>query len=102
MEYINKPEGQGWVRDQSLWTPMLIAMEQMFMTGKMPEPYEDIIEKTRVFLASLYSLMEVKGSPVEMDSFDDNWDGGSLTPEHYPGNSYTPQELKEYEKVLRG
>jgi hypothetical protein len=102
MEFVNGPEGTGWARDMSLWTPMLIAMEEMFETGKMPEPYEDILEKTRIFLASLYSLMELSGGLVEMSRFPDDWDGGSLTPEHYPGNSYTPAELKEYERALGG
>ncbi|MFC1606628.1 hypothetical protein ACFL47_01550 [Candidatus Latescibacterota bacterium] len=101
-EYVNQPEGSGWVRDQSLWTPMLTAMEKMFMTGEMPEPYEDILEKTRIFLASFLSLRERDGAPVDMDSFEDNWDAGPLKPEHYPNSSYPSEELKRYEKVLKG
>ncbi|MFC1508399.1 hypothetical protein ACFL60_01780 [Candidatus Omnitrophota bacterium] len=101
-EFINTSEGTGDVRDQSLWTPMLIAIEKMFITGEMPEPYENILEKTRIFLASFYSLLELDGAPVEMDSFDDGWDAGPRKVEHYPGNSYTPAELADYEKVAKG
>ncbi|MDP2982085.1 MAG: hypothetical protein Q8O92_01995 [Candidatus Latescibacter sp.] len=101
-DFDNGPEGTGWARDMSLWTPMLIAMEEMFETGKMPEPYDDILEKTHIFLASLHSLMDLNGGLVDMKSFSDDWDGGSLKPEQYPGNSYTPAELKEYERALSG
>lgn len=101
-EFNNGPEGTVWARDLSLWTPMLIAMEEMFITGRMPEPYEDIVEKTRIFLASLHSLMDLNGGIVEMSRFPDDWDGGPLRPEHYPEASYTPAELKEYERALSG
>lgn len=99
-EFINGPEGQGDVRDQSLWTPMLISMEKMFMTGEMPEPYEDIVEKTKIFLASFKSVIELDGAPVDLDTFDENWDAGPRKQEHYPQNSYTPMELREYRKAL--
>jgi hypothetical protein len=59
-------------------------------------------QKTRIFLASLYSRIPLSGGLVDMNRFPDDWDGGSLTPEHYPGNSYSPAELKEYERVLGG
>ena len=101
-EFISGPDGQGWVVDQGLWAPMLIAMEQMFMTGKQPESYDDILEKTKIFLASFRSVLELNGSIVELDSFDDNWDAGPMRPEHYPESSYTSDELKVYEKVLKG
>ena len=100
-EFISDPDGQGWVVDQGLWAPMLIAMEQMFITGKQPESNENILEKTKIFLASFRSVLELNGGIVEMDNFSDDWDGGPLRPEHYPSSSYPPDELKEYEKVLR-
>jgi hypothetical protein len=98
--FDNGPEGNVWIRDLSLWAPMLIAMEEMFETGKMPEPYEDILEKTRIFLASLYSLAELKGNFVEMSRFPDDWDAGPLKPEQYPENSYTPAEYGEYARAF--
>ena len=61
-----------------------------------------ILEKTKIFLASFRSVLELDGVIVELDSFSDDWDGGPLRPEHYSSSSYPPDELKEYEKALRG
>lgn len=38
-------ESRGYVTDSAIWLPMIHAMQRMFETGKMPEPYENIYDK---------------------------------------------------------
>jgi len=64
-------EGSRWDRDIFLWLPMLHRMEYMFRTGEMPEPYENIYEKTQIFLAAFKSHIERNGSPVALSDVGD-------------------------------
>ena len=67
-------EGRGAVVDNAIWLPMLHAMQRMFETREMPESYEDIYEKTRLFIGGFYSHLELKGAPVQLDDIPLNWE----------------------------
>lgn len=69
-------------RDTFLWLPMLHRMQEMFATGKMPEPYENIYEKTQIFLAGFKSHVEYGGAPVALTDIGD-WRAPVLNPGRY-------------------
>jgi len=67
-------EGRGTVTDSAIWLPMIHAMQRMFETGVMPEPYENIYEKTLMFIGGFYSLLEKKGAPVLIEAIPHDWE----------------------------
>lgn len=69
-------------RDTFLWLPMLHRMQEMFATGTMPEPYENIYEKTQIFLAGFKSHVEYGGAPVALTEIGD-WRAPVLNPGRY-------------------
>jgi len=86
----------GWIRvfgksgfEQSVlsgayfWLPLLLEMQRMFQTREMPQPYETILEKTKVFLAGFKSHVECGGAPVRLDEIGD-WTAPRLNPDPYP------------------
>ena len=75
-------EATQWDRDTFLWLPMLLRMQEMFETGKMPEPYENIYEKTQIFLAGFKSHVEHNGAPVALSEIGD-WSAPVLNPGRY-------------------
>ena len=81
-------EGRGPVVDSAIWLPMLHAMQRMFETHEMPEPYEAIYEKTQMFIGGFYSHMELDGAPVKLDDIPVNWecprDRRPMDAHHYP------------------
>ena len=86
----------GWIRvfgertfeqfiDNSMafWVPILLEMQKMFETRKMPEPHEAIIEKLKMFLAGFKSHVEHAGAPVALEEIGD-WTAPMLNPNPYP------------------
>ncbi|MHB9030739.1 MAG: Gfo/Idh/MocA family oxidoreductase [Candidatus Latescibacterota bacterium] len=67
-------EGRGPVVDSAIWLPMIHAMQRMFETGKMPESYENIYEKTQMFIGGFYSHLEKKGAPVALNDIPLDWE----------------------------
>ncbi|MFC1606683.1 Gfo/Idh/MocA family oxidoreductase [Candidatus Latescibacterota bacterium] len=67
-------EGRGPVVDSAIWLPMIHAMQRMFETGEMPEPYENIYEKTQMFIGGFYSLLEKNGAPVKLEDVPLDWE----------------------------
>ena len=65
------------------WLPILIEMQRMFETRRMPEPYEAIYEKTQLFLAGFKSHLECGGRPVALSEIGD-WRAPPLNPDPYP------------------
>ena len=65
------------------WVPLLLEMQEMFETRKMPEPYEAIYEKVQMFLAGFKSHVECGGAPVGLDEVGD-WTAPLLNPDPYP------------------
>ena len=81
-------EGRGPVTDSAIWLPMIHAMQRMFETGEMPEPYESIYEKTQMFIGGFYSLLEKNGAPVRLDDIPLGWECPSdrrpMNPSRFP------------------
>jgi len=81
-------EGRGPVTDSAIWLPMIHAMQRMFETGEMPEPYESIYEKTQMFIGGFYSLLEKNGAPVNLEDIPPGWecprDRRPMNPERFP------------------
>ncbi|MFA6470543.1 MAG: Gfo/Idh/MocA family oxidoreductase [Candidatus Latescibacterota bacterium] len=81
-------ESRGFVTDSAIWLPMIHTMERMFETGKMPEPYENIYEKTQMFIGGFYSLLEKNGAPVALDDIPLAWEipknRPPMDPNRYP------------------
>ena len=85
-------EGRGYVVDSAIWLPMIHAMQRMFETGTMPESYDNIYEKTQLFIGGFYSHMEKNGAPVRLDDIPLDWecprDRGPMDPNHYPAGFF--------------
>ena len=69
--------------DIHFWVPLLLEMQEMFETRKMPDPHEAIYEKVQMFLAGFKSHMECGGAPVGLDEIGD-WTAPLLNPDPYP------------------
>jgi predicted dehydrogenase len=71
IEQALAPEGSQWDRDTYLWLPMLLRMQEMFQHGRMPETYEQILEKVQIFLAGFKSHIACGGAPVALGEIGD-------------------------------
>ena len=65
------------------WLPIVIEMQKMFSTRKMPQSYEALYEKVQLFLAGFKSHIECGGAPVRLDEIGD-WRAPLLNPDPYP------------------
>jgi predicted dehydrogenase len=85
-------EGRGPTTDSAIWLPMLHAMQRMFETGEMPEPYENIYEKTQLFIGGFYSLLEKGGAPVALGDIPPEWecprDRSPMNPNRFPAGLF--------------
>jgi len=55
--------------------PSLLAMQKFFESGKMPEPLDDILTKTRIFLSAWKSHVDHGGGPVNPRQLPRDWQG---------------------------
>ena len=76
-----------WARDEFEWLPMLHRFQWMFETGNMYQTYDEILEKTAMFIAAFYSHLEKEGGMVSLDSLPEEWAIGS---------PYRDEKSKEY------
>ena len=65
------------------WLPLVLEMQKMFETRKMPQSYETLYEKTQLFLAGFMSHLERGGAPVTFAEIGD-WGAPRLNPDPYP------------------
>ena len=66
-------EKSRWDRMVFMFLPPVLAMQKMFESGVMPESYDSILEKTRVFLTGFYSVAEKGGAPVQVVDLHEDW-----------------------------
>ena len=67
--------------------PSVLAMQKFFETREMPEPLEDILTKTRIFLSAWKSHVDHDGAPVDPAALPRNWKGPLMyftRPDRYP------------------
>ncbi len=65
------------------WLALLVEMQRFFETRQMPQSYDDILEKTAMFLAGFRSHLDAGGAPVDLDQLGD-WRAPLLKPDPYP------------------
>ncbi len=63
--------------------PPMISFERMIRTRRMPQTYEQIVEKVQVFLAMHKSLLE-GGTVVPIASLDPQWTSPNPYPDYFP------------------
>ena len=66
-----------WARDEFEWLPMIHRIQRMFETGDMYQTYDEILEKTALFIAAFYSYLERDGKMVSLDALPEDWAIGS-------------------------
>jgi predicted dehydrogenase len=66
------------------WAPTLWAYQRMAMYGEMPESFDHILDKTRVFLAGWRSVLD-GGRVVRVDDVPDDFESPVDLPNH-PGD----------------
>ncbi len=76
-----------WARDEFEWLPMIHRIQWMFETGKMYQTYEQILEKTAMFIAAFHSCLEMGGEMSPLDTLPEDWAIGS---------PYRDAKAKEY------
>jgi len=52
----------------------ILAMQQMFLTRTMPQSYEYLLKKTKIFLAGFKSHLEHDGKLIPVDDLPDDWE----------------------------
>jgi hypothetical protein len=67
----------------AFWVAIVQAMQKLFQTRRMPQTYEQLYEKTQLFLAGFKSHVECGGAPVPIDQIGD-WQAPLLNPDPYP------------------
>ena len=70
-EQTLQPEESAWDRDTFLWLPMLLKIQDLFQHLRMPESYDQILEKVKIFLAGFKSHVACGGGPVGVDEIGD-------------------------------
>jgi len=66
--------GTGFPFDKTeLWAPTIWVFENMAMNGDMPQTFEQIYQKTNVFLAGFKSILENDGKPVKLEEVPEEW-----------------------------
>jgi hypothetical protein len=68
-----------------LWAPAVWVYQNMAMHREMPETFEQIYQKTNVFLAGFRSILENEGRPVRLENVPENWTVPVELPTH-PGD----------------
>lgn len=69
------------------WLPIVIEMQRMFESRVMPQTYDELLEKNRLFLAGFRSHVERGGAPVRLDEVGD-WQAPRLNPDPYPAGFF--------------
>jgi hypothetical protein len=81
-----------------VYLPLLLTIQDIFYSGmaKLPESYDSLLEKSKLFLSAFRSHLRENGEPVELDKLDEDWAVGC--PWGHPGMSV--QYYTAYKKLL--
>lgn len=75
--------GSGMPFNQTeLWAPAVWVYQNMALNREMPETFEEIYQKTNVFLAGFRSILENRGGPVRLNEVSENWTAPVELPTH--------------------
>jgi len=64
-----------------LQSKTVFSIQKMFETKKMPQSYEGILEKTKIFLAGFKSHIDHNGLMIKVDDVPDSWEAPSPFPD---------------------
>lgn len=64
--------------------PGLLVFQKMVETRQMPQTHEEILRKTRIFLAGYKSFIDHKGDPLSIELLPDAWTAPNPHPGYYP------------------
>jgi hypothetical protein len=101
------PGRPGYFR-YNTWNALQLVIQEMFETGKSPEPGDDLMEKLAMFLLPFYSILERDGAFVRREELG-NWELSNPSPvlmrNGEPTDSafqqpYTEAELGAAERIL--
>ncbi|HQO36890.1 MAG TPA: hypothetical protein PLG59_19660 [bacterium] len=75
--------GTGYPYDKTeIWAPTPWAFQKMVLYGEMPQTFEQIMDKTNVFLAGWRSILEKNGEPVRLEDVPEDWESPVELPNH--------------------
>ena len=75
--------GTGYPYDKTeIWLPTIWAFQNMALHNEMPQTFEQILDKTNVFLAGWKSVLENEGKPVKLTDVDEAWTAPAELPNH--------------------
>jgi len=80
-----------------VWAPTIWAFQSMAMNGAMPQSFEQIHQKTNVFLAGWKSILENEGKPVRLADVPEAWESPVDLPNH-PGDPTVAMFVKKFGK----
>ena len=89
-----------WGREIFLWLPMVLRIQLMFETGKMPQTYDEILEKSTLFTGAFYSFLEKNQNMVDLDEIPEDWCIGTPYRTIQPEYVHIFDTIKEYEKLF--
>lgn len=83
-----------WDSDVFFWLPMLLEIQKMFETKKMPEPSESLYQKMQIYLAGWISMLEKGGAPVPLNDIPPDYEcpvnrEGNWKPVEYPDGYFS-------------
>ncbi|MBI3696380.1 MAG: Gfo/Idh/MocA family oxidoreductase [Acidobacteria bacterium] len=88
--------GTGYPFDKAeVWAPTIWVFQNMAMNGVMPQTFDQIYQKTHVFLAGWRSILENDGKPVRLGQVPDNWESPVELPDR-PGDPTVSQFIKKF------
>ncbi|MFC1526245.1 Gfo/Idh/MocA family oxidoreductase [Candidatus Latescibacterota bacterium] len=73
---------------EHFWPPLVLEMQKLFETRRMPQSYDEILSKVRTFLAGFRSHLDCGGAPVGVDELGD-WTAPLLNPDPYPDGFFS-------------
>jgi len=77
-----------------IWAPTLWAFQKMALFGEMPQTFEQIGHKHRVFMAGWKSVLDNEGKPITLDEVPEEWESPVALPTHPEDNTVALFEKK--------
>lgn len=78
-----------------IWAPTIWAFQKMALHGEMPQTFEEILHKHRMYLAGFRSVLERDGQPVRLDEIPQTWESPVALPNR-PGDATVSQFKKKF------
>jgi len=70
-----------WDRRYYLNFPTILYFQKMLETGKMPFSYDEMLQRTKIFLAAFKSFLEHNGGMYRVADLPDDWEAPTTYPD---------------------